>query len=89
VDYWNTVLPTYIENWPRGLHTLSVPSIDIALTVEDANLLGANIMEFGGAFETPKMGRDISHIRQRVTDAVEKMPNGAFIRLGSRSPKDS
>jgi len=32
---------------------------------------------------------DISDIRAKVAEAVKKMPNGAFIRLGSRSPKDS
>jgi hypothetical protein len=32
---------------------------------------------------------DISDIRTKATTAVEKMPDGAFIRLGSRSPKDS
>jgi hypothetical protein len=32
---------------------------------------------------------DIADIRAEVAAAVEKMPNGAFIRLGSRSPKDA
>jgi hypothetical protein len=32
---------------------------------------------------------DISDIRTKVSEAVNKMPDGAFVRLGSRSPKDS
>jgi hypothetical protein len=32
---------------------------------------------------------DIRDIRAKVSDAVSRMPAGAFIRLGSRSPKDS
>lgn len=32
---------------------------------------------------------DISDIRAKVSEAVDKMPNGAFVRLGSRSPKDA
>jgi hypothetical protein len=32
---------------------------------------------------------DIADIRTKVVAAVEKMPNGAFVRLGSRSPKDA
>ncbi|MFA5766810.1 MAG: hypothetical protein WC919_02725 [Candidatus Paceibacterota bacterium] len=38
---------------------------------------------------TGDMCCDIGDIRAKVSEAVEKMPNGAFIRLGSRSPKDS
>lgn len=32
---------------------------------------------------------DISGIRGRVTEAAGKFPRGAFVRLGSRSPKDA
>lgn len=32
---------------------------------------------------------DISDIRSRVAEAVSRFPNGAFVRLGSRSPKDA
>ena len=32
---------------------------------------------------------NISDIRQRVSDAVDQFPGGVFVRLGSRSPKDS
>ena len=127
-DYWNLVFPTYIENWGRALHSLSIPSIDVPLSSDDSRRLGTNIIEFGEAFcETAeerehnqlaaeaahkRMGllmtnkpadaadeiefikptfvmEDISGIRAKVSDAVAKMPRGAFIRLGSRSPKDS
>lgn len=90
MDYWERVLPSYIENWPAALHSLSIASVDVPLTVGEANLLGANMIDFGECFDLPPgTKRDISHIRQRVADAVAGMPNGAFVRLGSRSPKDS
>jgi hypothetical protein len=96
MSYWDIVLPTYIENWPAAMHSLSMASIDIPLTVDDAKRLGCHIVEFGECFleffqattdawQIP----DISDIRTRVGDAVASLPNGGFVRLGSRSPKDS
>jgi hypothetical protein len=127
MNYWDIVRPTYIENWERSLHSLSIPSIGILLEGDAARRLGSNIIEYGGEFcqteaeqehnaraldwaaraaasgmlnmpEPPNKIElieptlacgDISDIRARVSDAVDRMPNGAFIRLGSRSPKDS
>lgn len=90
MSYWEIVLPSYIENWPVALCSLSISQIDVPLTVGDANRLGANIVEFGECFRLPRgTKRDISDIRSKVAEAVSKMPDGAFIRLGSRSPKDS
>ena len=127
-NYWDIVRPTYIENWGRGLHSLSIASIDIPLSVDDARRLGTNIIEFGEAFCETQEERehnqraaesankliaakitgnlkesikevgfvqpqfkqeDIGDIRSRVSSAVTKTPSGAFVRLGSRSPKDS
>jgi hypothetical protein len=127
MNYWEIVNPTFLENWPAALHSLSIASIDIPLTVDDARRLGTNIIEFGDSFcETPEqrshneraadyanevaasgfLGKgpvgepvefikvkcvreDIGDIRTRVQESVVKFPNGAFVRLGSRSPKDS
>lgn len=123
-DYWATVVPTYIENWPRALCNLSIAQVDIPLTVDDAKRLGSNIIELGCGFvmtdderkqasEAAKaahrkfMGEtkadeipvefpqerwepaDISDIRRRVIEAAATFPRGGFVRLGSRSPKDS
>jgi len=76
------------------MHSLSVASIDVPLNAGDARRLGSNIAELGGAFYKDGKSRswvpsDISDIRTRVAEAVASMPNGAFVRLGSRSPKDS
>jgi hypothetical protein len=61
------------------------------------NVLAARAKMFGQPeppdkvdFITPMVIQcDISDIRASITEAVCKMPDGAFIRLGSRSPKDS
>lgn len=86
MNYWERCHPTYIENWPAALCSLSIPSIDIPLSIAEAKRLGSNIIEFGFEFGQRE---GIDDIRVRVADAVDQMPNGAFIRLGSRSPKDS
>jgi hypothetical protein len=91
IEYWDSVRPSYIENWPPALYSLSIPSIDVPLTVDDARRLGTNIIEYGEIFcpESDYRREDIGDIREKVSAAVAKLPAGAFIRLGSRSPKDS
>lgn len=79
-------VPTYIENWPSELCRLSIAQVDIPLTIEEATALGTNIIELGEGFGTPA---DISDIERRLDDAVATFPAGAFVRLGSRSPKDA
>jgi hypothetical protein len=44
------------------------------------------MLDFGECFLPV---RPIDDIRQKVSDAVVGFPKGAFVRLGSRSPKDS
>lgn len=84
--YFEFVKPTYIENWPKALADLSIEQIDIPLTIDEARALGSNIAEYGEAFGPVQSIKAIEH---RVNEAVKQFPNGAFIRLGSRSPKDS
>ncbi len=84
--YLEQVKPTYIEQWPNVLCSLSIAQVDVPLTVEEAKAVGSNIMEFGEEFG-PR--QSITAIESRVNEAVGKFPNGAFIRLGSRSPKDA
>lgn len=87
ISYLEQVSPTYLENWPQEIKSLSVAQIDIPLSLEEANTLGASITDWFEAFSTPTTS--IDDIRKRVSDAVERFPRGAFVRLGSRSPKDS
>lgn len=94
-EYWDAVRPTYIENWPSELCQLSFSQVDIPLTLDEAYYLGSCIAEFGFAFfpvdvdKRDERMQAYKSIRQRVDDAVKQFPAGAFIRLGSRSPKDS
>jgi len=86
--YFDMVKPTYLENWPLALRVLSVDQVDVPLTVKEAGDLGSNVSEWSGCFGDPPL-RDISSIVAKLEDAMGHFPEGAFVRLGSRSPKDS
>lgn len=86
--YFEAVRPTYLENWPDGLRELSIPQVDIPLTLNEAAALGSNLMEYFETFDGPA-AQDLSSIRLRLDEAIARFPGGAFVRLGSRSPKDS
>lgn len=86
--YFETVRPTYIENWPAGLMNLSVASAAVKLSLYEAQALGAAIAYHGETFQPPNPTL-VDDIRGRVAAKVALFPKGCFIRLGSRSPKDS
>ena len=86
-DYWNAVRPTYIENWAPVMYSLSIPQVDIPMMLEETEALGTNIMELYELFPKPHF-RSIGALIQRVDEAVKVFKDGAFVRLGSRSPKD-
>lgn len=91
--YFNKVRPTYIENWSAELAQVSIPQTKIRLTLPEARALGLANKKFGGWFATEKEDFDSSKMLARIAGKIEssliKYPNGAFIRLGSRSAKDS
>jgi hypothetical protein len=89
-EYFARVSPTYIENWGNGLYDLSIRQIDIPLSLQEANIFGRQIGKYRTWFKPDKgsavlMGRIIGQVKK----AVDFFPKGAFVRLGSRSAKDS
>jgi hypothetical protein len=90
-SYWEMAMPTFMENWPSELHSLSIPSVGRRLMMSEARTLGSYILELGEAFE--KVPENREEIRARLIDALDKQvkifPQGVFVRLGSRSPKDA
>jgi len=84
--YFTQVCPTYIENWNSALYTLSIPQIDIPLSLQDAIDLRTNLTIFGASLGTLQ---SINTIKNKLDIALKEFPKGAFIRLGSRSGKDS
>lgn len=86
--YFSTVLPTYIENWNPALYQLSIPQVDIPLSLEEARGLGRSIHRFGKWFPDGP-STSLPRVARELDAALGVFPDGAFIRLGSRSAKDS
>jgi hypothetical protein len=86
--YFAKVRPTYIENWSAALKALSIPQIDLPLTLEEARALGLINKEFSKWFGNASI-ESIDKIVKKIDVALGNYPGGAFVRLGSRSSKDS
>lgn len=85
--YFEQVFPTYIENWNPALYLLSIPQVDIPLSRQDTIDLGTNLSLYGASFGVP--AQPILDIKGKISTALKSFPLGAFVRLGSRSGKDS
>ena len=86
--YFERIRLVFLESWPEPLRALSIPQATVMLLAEEARVLAT----------TPPLWRDrligsdpqaLHHIAARLKPAIARFPGGAFIRLGSRSPKDS
>lgn len=85
--YFSRVHPTYIENWPPSLRQRSILSYAIPLNVAEVE----GLLAHKPWRSTGDDGcSDALHLLQvKVNDALRAFPQGVFVRLGSRSPKDS
>jgi len=86
--YFAKVRPTHIENWSPALKGLSIPQVDVPLTLEEARALGFINKEFSKWFDNASIS-PVDKIAEKIDLALDTYPNGAFVRLGSRSGKDS
>jgi hypothetical protein len=88
-DYFEVVRPTYIENWNAALYALSIPHTDIPLGLDEARSLARANPRFARVRAGDGACVSIERVRDRIAEALECYPGGAFVRLGSRSGKDS
>lgn len=90
-EYFEKVKPTYIENWPAGLVNHSVSTVHFPLTTEEVQaLIAFNIMTLeNGEVPTNEQTQVLKVLEGKISDQIRHFPRGAFVRLGSRSPKDS
>lgn len=88
--YFAQVSPTYIENWSDALVELSIPQTDIPLTPAETRAL-AHRNSGGGAVDsdTNDYQESIDKVIEKLGTALCAYGQGAFVRLGSRSGKDS
>lgn len=79
MGYFEFARPTYLENWPTALLRHSIATGLLALESDEQEaLIDGNIN-----------GVPALRLAQRIDDLIGQLPDGAFIRLGSRSPKDA
>lgn len=87
MNYFELVKPTYIENWPKELYSLSIGQVGIKLSIKEAEILCSNNLELNECFNFERF-QNPDEIIKILDSGIIKFPNGAFVRLGSRSPKD-
>lgn len=79
---------TYIDQWPSELMRLSFATVLIKLSKQSRrDILNGSAHSTGIGFE-PNEERWLKFL-DRLDQAVSQFPDGAFVRLASRSPKDS
>lgn len=83
-------IPFNIESWQPGLLALSVQTVIIELSVAEIRLLEDMIQQAHGDGRAVDKNTPIYvELYQRIARAIDAVGGRAFIRLGSRSPKDS
>jgi len=83
---------TYLENWPTMLYNESISTILIRLDDREvASLIAYNNNTIDETCEVPTKENEstLLSIQNKISNCIDRFPNGAFIKLGSRSPKDS
>ena len=87
-DYLELVSPTYLENWPSSLSGLSIRHAGVALTPAEISTLGALNGVHAHRFGQPD-DHALESLTAKLQAVLEPYPGGAFVRLGSRSTKDT
>lgn len=90
MGYFETIKQTYIENWPDGLINHSISTVYFPLTPEEINaLLNVNYITIEDG-RNPKEDelKIVGDLIKKVDDYIAQFPQGTFVCLGSRSPKD-
>jgi hypothetical protein len=91
-EFFHNMAKTYIENWPSLLFNESIATAILRLNNKEVNsLIETNIYTIEQTGKAPSE-ETISIIRQledKLTGYISRFPRGAFVKLGSRSPKDS
>ena len=83
-----TARPTFIDAWTQAWLDLAPASEIIHLNKEEMNALGSQIIGFRHWFK-PASARPLYNLAQRLDAAIARLGRSCFVRLTSRSPKDS
>lgn len=75
---------TFWENWPEELRKYSMKTVVVPLNDIDLEAIGSfAIGNLKGVSEA------ITDLQRRIADRAPEFPEGFFVKLSSRSPKDS
>jgi len=85
---FQAALPYCVDAWPKAWRDLAPASEIIPLNREEMNALGSQIIGFGDWF-TPSPARPLLGLARRLDAAIARLNRSCFVRLTSRSPKDS
>jgi len=85
---FQAALPYCVDAWPKAWQDLAPASEIIPLNREEMNALGSQIIGFGDWF-TPGPARPLLHLARRLDAAIARLNRSCFVRLTTRSPKDS
>lgn len=86
--YFRRVGPTYLENWPPELASIATRGIGVPLSRDETRELEIRAAGRRGFLDEPAWPPH-SDLDARLDRAIRELGGRAFVRLGSRSPKDS
>jgi hypothetical protein len=81
-------MPTFVGAWPREWHDLAPDTEIVQLNRNEINALGSQIAGFRHWFTSTPVA-SLLDLAYRLDAAIERQGRSSFIRLSSRSPKDS
>lgn len=87
--HWEAVRPTYVEQWDSRLYNASIVTRTWPLARKHAAALVAAYYANPDEGTPPAHRRALRELADLLTERIAEFPHGAFVRLGSRSPKDN
>jgi len=90
--FFRTAVKTYIENWPHRLYNESIATALFQLTQKEMDAVietNAFTIEETGKEPSEESFAMVSDLAKKITEHINRFPKGAYVKLGSRSPKDS
>ena len=85
---FNAARPTFVDAWPQPWRALAPESEMVDLSFVEMNALGWQIAGFRHWF-LPAPATMLLDLAYRLDAAIERQGRASFVRLTSRSPKDS
>ncbi|CAM2010537.1 hypothetical protein [Acanthopleuribacter pedis] len=85
--FWERIAPTFIENWPQALRERSLPALDLQVPWDEL-LAAMSHSKYRGWFPNLQPHLSLDALEERIDAGLAQIGGPAFLRLGSRSPKD-